>query len=534
MPDIQELIDKAVTQGKKEVAIPAGTYYLSPGKTGAHISLANLHGFRINAAGVRLVCRERSTAISIVNCSQVLISGFVIDYQPMLYTQGDVISVSDDGAYCDIRIHPGYLTEAIDSSSVEVYEGRTRQLKTSVPTLFNRQIEKTGVDLFRIYQTRPFAGTVHPGDQIVLCYAARRPHGIYLYRSAAITLRATVIHAAPVFAIYEDQCSGNLYQGIQITPGEPPAGATEPQLRSATADGIHSNAAEKGPVIRDCLIENNGDDGIAIHGNAHFAVGSSGHDLTLLLKYNAREIKVGDELVGLQPDGSLLFSARVTGMKEIPADEQARYDSLKSSLLSTVYRPDAFHGYQHYQLDRPVTVPAGCIVFSPDHQGNGFRILNNVIRNKRARGILVNASHGMVKGNTISGVQMAAIAFCPDYRWMEPGYSDHISIRNNRISHCNFNPTEPLNPQAGVISVSAASVDGRSIGQAIVHRHISIRGNRLTGCSGIQVLVTSSTGINVHRNVIKDPNRDRRDHGSALGLSSDRWVLIRPAAGTDR
>ncbi|HMP30211.1 MAG TPA: hypothetical protein PKD85_11460, partial [Saprospiraceae bacterium] len=70
--DLQRYIDKAITNGKKEITIPAGRYRVTP-KGNRHLLLKDLKDITIVADGVELICTETVQAINIVNCKNIKI-----------------------------------------------------------------------------------------------------------------------------------------------------------------------------------------------------------------------------------------------------------------------------------------------------------------------------------------------------------------------------------------------------------------------------------------------------------------------------
>ena len=105
--DMRTFIDGELAAGKKEIVVPAGRYYTTP-KDGTHLQFKNLEDVTVKAYGAELICTQTIAAIRIENCRNLKIEGLVIDYDPLPYTQGKIVSMSDDKMSFEVEIFEGY------------------------------------------------------------------------------------------------------------------------------------------------------------------------------------------------------------------------------------------------------------------------------------------------------------------------------------------------------------------------------------------------------------------------------------------
>jgi hypothetical protein len=521
--DIQALINAAIKNGESSVTIPAGTYPTGySNSAGAHVEIKNVKNLTVNATGVVMICKKRASAFAIENCENLTINGFTIDYDPMLYTQGSIVSATSNWSSIDVQIHDGYPTEGITKSKIEVYDAATRLLKDNVWTLYDAPVSKSSSNIFTISNTSGFSGKVDIGDMVVLYYSASA-HGIRITSCQNSTLTNMTVHAAPVFGVLELNCENITYDKVDFTLGPTPAGATEARLNTATADGIHSISSPVGPTIKNCTFENLGDDAVAIHGEFHYAVLSDGTTLGINLKYNRRFMSIGETIAGVNNAGERIFTATLEDIRDPSSSEQGEMEDIWNSISGDLRDPGIFRGFVILELDQSVSVEPGTSVYIVERQGDGFIVQDNIIRNKRARGILIKASDGLIDNNVIEWNGMGGIVISPEFYWMESGPSKNITISNNTLKDCWMQAEHWGASQAGAICITAAKLEG-GFSPAGIQNDITISNNVMDGCYGVQILTTSANNILIENNIMS--NWKKRNHGANLGLSGTYMVWL--------
>ena len=492
---IQTLIDQAVATGQTQVVIPPGTYNIPAfSRNGAHLSLSGLQNFTILAQGVTMICGLRGTAVNFSNCQNVELRGLTIDYNPLPFVQGTITAAAADWSWMDVRLHDGYPDEMPTGNRVEVYSRITRKMVKDVWTLFGTTVTPVGARTYRfIIGIGGYQGRVSVGDLITDELPVVNAHGIRINDSRGVILRDVTLYTAPVFAILESRGGPNQYLGVHVVLGPTPPGATEPRLKTSTADGIHSVSAVVGPVVENCVLENLGDDGVAIHGKFGTVLSGQG----TLLTTNNFDGLAGDTIRVVRNDGTVAFDARIQSLTT-------------SGTQKTL------------TLDQSITAQNGWVIEAVNRKGNGFIVRNNIIRNKRARGILVKAENGLIEGNTIEWMLEGGIVVSPELYWMESGYSRNLRILNNTLRHIWLNASHP-GYQAGAISIEAKG-DGNYFPAAGGHLNIEVGGNRFDSCLGVNLLATSITGLNIHDNQFTNTHTEQRDHSA--GYSVDNGAVI--------
>jgi len=527
--DLQQLLNNAVTERAREITLPPGIYVLKAEDKAALIDLKGANDLLIEAKGVRLVGATLSTAVRLTDCSRITIRGLTIDYDPLPFTQGVVTGINSKDGYVDVAIDPGY-PDTVDFTRCGIYDASTRQIKRDTAPTYSKGVERIGERAVRVKVDEGGQRNLKVGDLFVLANGRQSPHGVVLDRCSEITLEDVTLWSAPVLGLFETGGAGaNVYRQVSITPGPAPAGATAARLRSSVADGIHSSAVGKGPLIEGCLIEKMADDGIAIHGGYDLLLEPTAAGFILASKEKQR-LSVGEtvEVVGFH--GEVRGRAAIKSIRPLPDFPRSTLDRVAGEYLWERQRR-YYQKASEIELETPIPgVAAGDRVAGAAHGGNGFIIRNNRIAHNRARGIMIRASDGLIEGNTIDGPSRAGIVLSPDINWNEAGFSRNVVIRKNTIRDAGREAYLMNNPESGAISICAYRKEGKTPSSQGVYvsaggqQSILISGNRFENCVGINLLITSAQDIEVTGNVFNHPGAESiRDAG---GFGADPSAVI--------
>jgi hypothetical protein len=175
------------------------------------------------------------------------------------------------------------------------------------------------------------------------------------------------------------------------------------------------------------------------------------------------------------------------------------------------------------ELDSEVKAEPGGRLVSRERCGDGFVIRNTVVRNHRARGILVKASHGVIENNTLDNNSIAGIVLAPEFSWMEADYSSDVKITGNTVRHTGTDPANSARSQAGAISVCAEGLNGK-LAPASGHKNIVIADNRAESCRGVGLVVTSAENVKIVGNQFKDIETGY--FGSSHGITKKAVIWI--------
>ena len=499
--DMQGLIDRELAAGNKKIVIPPGSYRVKP-KNRQHLVLRDLNDVEIIANDVEMICTETTRALTIENCRDVTVRGLTIDYDPLPYTQGRIVSMSEDKMVHEIELFDGYpSSEEVLSFKYEIFKPDTRTLRFG--SYHDFQAESLDPKHIRVtkgpgLRNKPFKPE-EAGDIIAIAIAhapgGSIPHAVYIDQCANVRLEDVTLYASNCFGFLETNCDGTTYLRCKIDRRAPETDLkkrTDARIRSLNADAFHSKHAIKGPAVIGCIARFQGDDGINICGDYHMVTDCKGRKLRVLAKHDMN-IEVGDPVELMTYEGERLPDAVVV---EIVPDGEI--NSAEKDFLSRQKMNDDLKTNHHnaltrafrITLDRAVELPLGSVICSMRRTGNGFVIKDCDFGYNRSRGILIKASDGEISGNTLTENWLEAIKVAPEYWWLESGSSNNVEIRDNVIRDC----------RSHAIAVYAFDGPGNlaSIG---AHNNITITGNTISNCSPPNILVTSTKGLKIADNV---------------------------------
>lgn len=492
MTDIKALVMKAYQNGDRKAVIPAGTYHI-PSRRGAleAILFQDLKDFEIDATGVKLILEDiNQLGIHFVNCEDVTFKGATIDGSRVAFTQGIIEDIDVSRMSCDLLIDQGYPTDLEDRTYFDqtpimyVHDPHIRQLKPKTYDYYTEKVEKLDERRFRYHFSNPLNKEVEVSDLFTTrgkCSIAIKVSG-----GARLRMENITVHTG-LFAILEEPGDGdNHYDGIIVTYGPKPAGATSPRLHSTTADAFHSGQMRIGPKLTNCMFEGMPDDGINIKGRYAMAVVQEGNRLILGTPTGAPFFRPGDRIVLRAQDGALKDQTVVKHIRHLvnyaPPGE-VEFKRMKAELFAEV------------TLERPLSNVEFCdLLSSNDVNGKDFVIRNCTVRNNRARGFLLRGENGIVEGCTLDGNSMMGMKIAPEYYWNEADFSSNLTIRNNIFINTGRNNHQP-----------ALCITGDEA-EAIGHEGITIENNHFVHNYGPNIHIGMARGVTVSNNYFGKTN----------------------------
>jgi len=127
--DLQGFVDKAIQAGLHHIAIPPGRYRVTP-RHRQHLVLQDRADVHIVADGVEMICTETTRALTLSNCRHVTLRGLTIDYDPLPYTQGRIVKLSENNTVHDIELFDGYPRgDQVQNFKYEIFRPDTRTLR---------------------------------------------------------------------------------------------------------------------------------------------------------------------------------------------------------------------------------------------------------------------------------------------------------------------------------------------------------------------------------------------------------------------
>lgn len=512
-------------KGNVDISLPKDTYLLDFTSTSSALYITGKKNITIDFNGSTVVCNKQRQAFYIANCENVVIKNLYIEYDPPTCTQGTITAI--DGANWDVKLHENYPITDIKANRTQVYDSETRELVRNFTTLFegSHTITVTGDRSVRVSGVSNNA--VKVGDYVVMTSlpASYNPHTFNLSKCVNCKLENITVYDSNCFSFFESDCERTHYYRCNITRKLDDPKYPEDRIRAGYADGIHSKHAKVGPIIEECVIEHSGDDCIAINGSFYpvYKVDEAAKAIYVLTTEDyASNIKPkkDDNLVVVGNSGQRRGQSVITKIStEYPTSTERT--NCFSKLTNIREQASYTHGAKIELTEWVENANVGDMVYSNDRIGSGFKVINNRIGHNRSRAILIKASDGVIKGNTIVHSAMSAIAIAPEFYWLEAGCSQNLEIADNYIEDCMFDASMTSNSQAAAITVVAQAPNAK-LAACGAFSNINIHGNTVTGCPFPAVFLNSIDGGSYYDNTLDSSAAFARRHGVSLGIPSNR------------
>jgi len=527
---IAQAIETAIKTKQRRLVIPAGTYRLAPPDHGpVHLVVDGAEDLELVADGVTFVCTRRTRAINLRACRNVTLRGLTIDYDPLTFTQGRVITVAEDKSWIDIRIDAGY--PRMPWKRIDLIDPRTRYRKHGMPFLWGTTATMVEPDVVRV-SLRRIGEAAAVGDLASLSAgneAGGVCHGVVLERCAGgMVLEDVTIHCAPGMGIVEGGGDGGTrLSRVRIVPGPKPAGATEDRLLTTSWDGILHASVRRGPTVEQCRIEHCGDDSWSV----------SAADLLVLKCDGCAAVLAPRSPVDLRPGDRLVTAldapcCKVTEVRSVARDRagldqvvKARLEQAKPWTLWKV-------GWEclAVRLDREPAWKAGTSVLCPDCRGDGFVFCDNRLHSSGR--VLVKAGGGRIEDNVL--IDPHGIMVCPEVPPEAAAGIQNLVIRNNHIFQSGYFCPSPWSTQAGAISVTCSGpAEGRrGFRSPAVFENVVIENNTLEQVGGVSLCVTSAKNLLIRDNHFRETHRTQPGNtGAEYGIDQTAVIWLAACQG---
>ena len=320
---IRQAVSAAVKAGPgSKVVFEKKRYRLAKANVDYHISLKGVKGVTIDGNGAELINTPWNNLVKLEECEDVTVRGFVVDCDPLPFTQGTITDVDAKAGSFTLKIQEGY------DNPIEVYRriGKTqphwgwgvcmdpekRIRKADAVMHFHLQnVEETGDGLLRVTladSARKHAKELAKGDRFVITLKYGRGGAcFYVTRSKNCRLEDNTIYTAKYGMTHSlSDNRGRIHvKGVRITfkPGTD-------RLISTPKDGFHCKHNAVGPIIEDGLYEGMLDDTINISVCPYWVRKDLGNNRYLIAEV-AFSPRKGDTLMAYRPNPGTMTNGLV-------------------------------------------------------------------------------------------------------------------------------------------------------------------------------------------------------------------------------
>jgi hypothetical protein len=329
---------------------PGKTYRVGPwDEQWCTLPVLNAHGLVIEGNGAELVFHPKNRAFLLEGCEGVVIRDLKMDYNPLPFTQGDVVSVDHEAKTFVFRLHEGYAEPPdmawvlangqtfdhgsfIEAAPSDLFTHRWIYVESVTPvpdspgmyTIVSGartqdQMEEGKVaagQRFAFYLPHPSAGETGSRDIIDEngVWSSRQTASIQVIDSTACVFEDIDLYTSPRMGLFMAGCSDVALRRFRIIrrPGTD-------RLISTVSDGMHG-WCRRGPVIEDCDFDGSMDDSLGFQQIAH-VVTEKLADGRLRIEYrdiawHDTRLREGDVVQAWDPvKGILLGERRIAEME---------------------------------------------------------------------------------------------------------------------------------------------------------------------------------------------------------------------------
>ena len=461
--------------------------------------------FQIEGNGSRFIFHTELLPFVIRDSAEVCIRDLEVDYERPGYSQGRIESVSS--RQMKIRVDkekfPYYVRgkrlyftgehychelvrwmelDGKEERPVYGLTDRTFNLPDAGEAAEWKELEPGLLEVTLGEKEKPFEEASKHGDWLILRHHPRNAPAFYVENSRELVLRDIRIYHSLAMGVLAQRAENMLLERVHVMRHP-----EKKHVFSAEADALHFVSCRGKIHIKDCLLENQLDDPVNIHGiygrvkqvleNGSFLV-----ELVHPQQKGARILEEGERFRFVDNETMLpAGETRVLSVKRLNRD-----------FLLVVPEDEGQRPRENWAVEN--------LEWSPEVLVEGC-----TMRNNRARGILVTSAGEVVIRENVFQVPGAAVLIEGDCNeWFESGAIRHVVIERNRIENCAYVPAWGKAPIQ--ISPGAPSyMEGKAY-----HGTVEIRNNQFL-CSDDRLLWARNVdtilweGNRVEKNAVYPP-----------------------------
>lgn len=470
----------------KKIVLPAGDLDFVEGFNSLDyrygIVITDIDNLSFEGANTQIYFHAASLGFKgfhIVNCKNILLTKFSVDWGIPPYSMGVVESFDATAKYAVIKVNSSYVVNA-NTKVIEYleYDQSTNLPRDNGNFLYNhndvkniKSVEYLGNNklkvFFNVNVTKAPVGT-----RVALAHAMHFSESFIIEKCEDVKFETVNLFSSPGMGLKAYTCT-NLYFNRFNCVTKP---GTD-RLLTVTADILHLKNTKGEIIITNSTLENSHDD----------AVNVGGHYLRI------QEIS-GNRIRVLSPLGMWgTFKPSINDVYE--ASDISSLEVKKTITVTKV--EDSNDGYW-------ITLKEGATGLVINNAlANITRtpklvFKNNLVRNKRNRGILVQTRNVLIENNAFSNVRNGAIQLLSEVNiFNESTAPKDVVIRNNKFVNNNHGADADI----GI----AAYGPGFSIGSPLAISNITIENNFMAYSSNAALAFKGVSNIKVRGNLIYNP-----------------------------
>lgn len=401
--------------------------------------LSGCEDIEIDGGGSDFIFHGVIVPFLIKNSSHIKLKNLTIDWEEPFYLQAEVVGRNATDKHIDLAVNPmtktvynghrlGFLTNGVimpDLGESMVFDPKTNAVAYNAKShlMFNYASCTSPDDQLseNVFRVRSKFGKEPAPEGMVLVFKGpnrsnRLAPAIHALSSSNIALEHITIYHAGGMGVIAEKCGNIHLDHVNVTPRKGSG-----RMVSASADATHFCNCKGQLIIENCLFENMLDDGTNIHGtfvtmdeivDAYTVRAKLGHGQQFGYNFAAAE-----DTIAFVNHETLFPIASAVVKSVLPINEQTFELSFKEKIPDGVEVSDGIDNISWY--------PSLTI----------FR--NNIVRNNRARSVLVSVKNKVIIENNTFSSMMTGILLEGDLtHWYESGAVNDLTIRHNTFLDC--------------------------------------------------------------------------------------------------
>ena len=554
---IQAAIDAAIARGvPADVILENRTYRID-----RTIKINRTSNLTLDGNGAVVVVTKYVMAINVNDCARVGLLNMTFDYDPLPFTQGEVVRLDPEAMTWDLRIDAGYPSEPnflalLRNGSPLVVNEKQRIIKRGSAvggSISRAERQADGVVRITMGNRQAIEG-LQMGDVVVLAsmfiYGGINELGkdffnryfhwqhsvIRMINTEACRTDRLVFHTGPS-ALYDYVGNGgNRHTNNIVRPGPRPAGAARDRQLSVTMDVFQSCGKKKGPLVENWLIERSHDDGIVVWGYFSKIIDQPGPARVIVTPIYRDIITAGDHIEIRDIDDTVKGTARVSTLQSVHRpDLAAKNRDIHEHGGYPLPYPWTPEDFLEIKLDRDIPANLGDRIIALNGRNQGAVIRNNHVRGIRARGIKLRAADVLVENNVVEDTTMSGIELAAERELLLLGSpQENIVIRGNRITNTSLYKSKSghatVVTNAGIRLIHSGKTvkdqySRESFSKVVIDRNITIENNLIENTAQYAILCANASQVVIRGNVIRGANQ-MEPQANALGFKPDSAILV--------
>jgi len=473
------------------------------------ILLEGKKGLKLKGNGSRLIFHDRIIPLAILDCENVSVDGFTIDWKRPLMSQGTVLSSGTQGFTLQIdRIAYPYVVEQgtlyfTDKTWKRRPWGYMEFDPATKGIAYNTgDAGFTDGDIGRAKVTEPEPGqlkfdypcTKYPrvGDILVARHGVRDHAGTFIQGSKNVTLSHMAYRHTSGLGILSQYSTNLTFNRVEVAPSR-----QSERVFAGHDDGFHFSNCKGDILVDGCKFEGLMDDPINVHGTAVRIVERTAPG-TLRCRFMHNQ-SVGLTF-GVQGDSVSFLDHKTMISRGLGAIKAVKHLSLEEVSVE-------------FESTVPTTVQVGDALENLTWTPN-FTVRNTDFGTVRARGLLVSTPGKVLVEHNVFRSSGAAILIAGDANyWYESGAVTDVTIRDNKFLNCN---TSPYQFGDAVISIHPEIPEP---GPTPFHRGIKIESNTFETFDSPLLWAKSVSGLSFLNNRVLASDSYPPRNPDAPGLS---------------